>query len=98
MAVEAKHYPVYGTMHHPETQNMRAWGENTSLAINGKVNDEVTDALNFYFSHFLHEEAKLSLTTHKFKDPEFGKRMEFKNAPMGFTSIYKGSKLLTYGI
>ncbi len=97
MAVEAKHYPIYGTMHHPETQNMRAWG-NTDRALNGKVNNEVTDAINYYFSNFLHQEAKKSLETHRFEDAEFGKRMEFKNCAMGFTRMYGSAFVLTYGI
>lgn len=97
MAVEGKHYPVYGTMHHPETQNMRSWGQNVEKALVGKVNNEVTDALNFYFSYFLHKEASKNLDTHKFSDVEFGKRMEFKNLALGYTYIYD-SLTLTYGI
>lgn len=97
MAVEGKDYPVFGTMHHPETQNMRAWGD-YGAALNGKVNNEVTDAINFYFSNLLHQEAKRNLDTHKFEDPDFGRRMEFKNCPMGFTTMYGKSVVLTYGI
>ncbi len=38
-----------------------------------------------------------NIETHKFKDPEFGKRMEWRNAAVGFTNLNK-SLLLTYGL
>lgn len=97
IAVEGKEYPIFGVMHHPETQNIRIFGDmSNDKALAGKVNNETTDALNFYFSLFLHEEAKKNLDTHKFSDPEFGKRMSFKNVPVGFTTMY-GSSMLSYG-
>ena len=49
VAVESPHYPVNGVMYHPETQNRRIIGEADSSVI-GKVNDERTDEINFYFS------------------------------------------------
>ena len=49
VAVEAKDYPVSGVMFHPETQNRHIVGEVDS-SVRGKVNDEVTDAINYYFS------------------------------------------------
>jgi len=82
-------------MYHPETQNMRVFGtDNTALI--GKVNDETTDALNFYHSQQLYKLAKMNLNTHYFSDPDFGKRMMFKNVPVGFTKMYT-SLVLTYG-
>lgn len=98
MAVQGKEYPIFGVMHHPETQNIRIFGdtEKNAGALAGKVNNEATDALNFYFSLFLNLEARKNLDTHKFEDKEFGKRMSFKNAPLGFSEM-SGSKLLTYG-
>lgn len=44
MAVEAKNYPIFGVMNHPETQNLRAFGNTTKLA-KGRVNTETTDAI-----------------------------------------------------
>lgn len=49
VAVEAKDYPVSGVMFHPETQNRHIVGEIDS-SMKGKVNDQVTDAINYYFS------------------------------------------------
>ena len=83
-------------MNHPETQNIRVFGTDKK-ALLGKVNNEVTDAINFYFSSYLNQQAKKNMGTHKFADVEFGKRMSFKNAPMGFTKMYS-SLVLTYGL
>ena len=95
MAVQAHKYPIFGVMSHPETQNMRIFGRDKT-ALEGRVNDETTDAINFYFSHFLNKQAKLNLSSHYFSDKAFGRRMEFKNVPVGFTRIYD-SVVLTYG-
>ena len=38
VAVESKDYPIAGVMFHPETQNMRVFGED-QRALNGKVNN-----------------------------------------------------------
>ena len=57
----------------------------------------MTDAINFYYANFLHQEAKKNLATHYFSDIEFGKRMSWRNAPVGFTLIAK-SAVLTYGL
>jgi hypothetical protein len=75
---------------------MRVFGEDKT-ALLGKVNDPTTDAINFYFSKYLNELASKNLSTHKFSDPNFGKRMSFKNAPVGFTKMYS-SLVLTYGV
>lgn len=66
-------------------------------ALKGKVNNETTDKINYYFSEYLYREARKNLGTHKFQDVEFGKRMLFKNAPLGFTKMYT-SLVLTYGL
>jgi hypothetical protein len=42
MAVEAKNYPIAGTMNHPETQNIRIFGGDNQ-ALKGKVNSPETD-------------------------------------------------------
>jgi hypothetical protein len=63
----------------------------------GRVNDATTDAINFYFSKYLNQLASKNLSTHKFSDPNFGKRMSFKNAPVGFTKFYT-SLMLSYGV
>jgi hypothetical protein len=54
MAVQAHKYPIYGFMNHPEAQNMRIFGTDKT-ALKGKVNDETTDAINFYLSNFLNK-------------------------------------------
>ena len=95
IATEAKKYPISGIMFHPETQGLRVFGDN-KRALKGRNNNKTTDAINFYFSNWVHEQAKQNLNSHKFKDPEFGMRMEFKNAPVGFTMMSDGL-LLTYG-
>jgi hypothetical protein len=41
-------------MNHPEVQNMRVFGRDKT-ALKGRVNDETTDAINFYFSSFLNK-------------------------------------------
>ena len=96
MAVEAFDYPIAGVMHHPETQNIRVFGEEKK-ALEGKVNTHVTDNINFYFSQYLHNQALQNLSTHKFEDSEYGKRLLFLNAPVGMTKMYN-SNLLTYGL
>lgn len=95
IAVEAKNYPIYGMMSHPETQNIRKFGGDNK-ALEGKVNNEVTDAINFYFSNLLMTEAAKNIDTNFFSDKAQGKRMTFKNAPLGFTLMYS-SWMLTYG-
>ena len=67
VAVESKRYPIAGVMFHPETQNMRVFGEDKS-ALRGKVNTRTTDEINFYLSSYLHNMAKKSLDSHKFQD------------------------------
>jgi len=66
-------------------------------ALKGKVNTKDTDDINFYLSSYLHNLAKQNLRTHRFTDPEQGKKMTFKNASIGFTYLY-GSLVLTYGV
>ena len=96
VAVEGKRYPVSGVMFHPETANRHVVGKRDgSLA--GKVNDEVTDAINFYFSEHVRRQAAKTMDTHKFADPEFGERMEWLNANMGFTGANAASFLVSFG-
>ena len=52
MAFEAKEYPIFGVMFHPETANRHVVGLG-NRALEGKVNNEVTDEINFRFSEFL---------------------------------------------
>ena len=54
MAMQAHKYPIFGTMNHPEVQNMRVFGSDKT-ALKGRVNEETTDAINFYFSSFLNK-------------------------------------------
>ena len=89
VAVEGKHYPVTGVMFHPETQNRHVVftgkeGEKVG-GIAGKVNNELTDEVNFYFSEHMRRQAAKTMDTHKFEDPEFGMRMEFMNSYTGHT-------------
>ena len=49
MAMEAKEYPFYSVMWHPETANRHVTG-NGSLLLEGKVNNEATDEIDFRFS------------------------------------------------
>ena len=64
--------------------------------LTGRVKTDTTDAISFYFSHWLHEAAEKNVDTHFFKDVDFGLRMSFKNAPVGFTTM-RNSLVLTYG-
>lgn len=99
MAVEGKKYPVTGVMFHPESQNRHAVFHHgiTDNAIKGKVNTEVTEAINYYFSKHLHDQGLKTLETHKFADAEFGKRMEWLNSNMGFTKGGLTSLVKSYG-
>ena len=96
MAVEAKDYPVSGVMFHPETQNRHIVGVADNSVI-GKVNDEYTDAINYYFSSYLNSIASKTLKTHKFEDADFGIRMEWLNTNIGFTHGGSSSNLVSYG-
>ena len=49
-AVEAKNYPITAVLWHPETQTMHVWGENAMQTLEGKIKNDDTDSLNFYFS------------------------------------------------
>ena len=86
-------------MFHPESQNRHAvfLGGVTDNAIGGKVNTEVTDAINYYFSKHVHDQGLMTLDTHKFADPAFGKRMEWLNAEQGFTKGGLTSMVPTFG-
>ena len=53
MAIEARDYPFFGTMFHPETANRHVTGMGRDL-LEGKVNDEVTDEINYRFSELIH--------------------------------------------
>lgn len=87
VAVEGKHYPVTGVMFHPETQNRRVVGTsyNTQGSLKGKINDERTDTINYYFSEHVRRRGLQNMDTHKFADKEFGMRMEWMNADYGLT-------------
>ena len=37
------------------------------------------------------------MDTHRFKDPDFGMRMEFINSSIGFTKMGQVSSLVSYG-
>lgn len=93
MAVEGKHYPVTGIMFHPETQQRHTVSTTGKPddAIHGKVNDEVTDAINFYFSQHVRTQGEKTLESHRFKDIAFGKRMEWLNSNFGLTVSGKTS-------
>ncbi len=54
IATEAKNYPISGIMFHPETQGLRVFGDD-KRELNGRVNTSTTDAINFYFSNYIHE-------------------------------------------
>ena len=99
VAVEGKHYPVTGVMFHPETQprhSVSKTGEPDGSII-GKVNNEVTDEINYLFSEHVRKQAEKTLDTHKFEDPEFGKRMEWLNSEIGFTRGGPESYLVAFG-
>ena len=96
MAFEAKEYPLFGIMFHPETANRHVVGLGGTL-LEGKVNNEVTDEINFRFSEFIHGQASLNLDSHSFADPGFGYRMEVLNSYAGFT-FSPDNYLLSYGL
>jgi len=100
IAVESRSYPVTGTMVHPETQNRIIIGLPDSpldASLSGKQNTETTDQINYYFSEHLRRQGLKNLATHRFKDPEFGVRMEFMNSSIGFTKFGQASSLVSYG-
>ena len=96
MAFEAKDYPIYGVMFHPETANHHIVGKG-DLMLAGKVNNEVNDEIAFRFSEFIHKKASESLDTNYFEDPEFGYRMEMLNTNLGLT-FKPDNWLLSYGL
>ena len=96
MAIEGKKYAVSGVMFHPETQNRHIVGELDS-SLFGKVNNETTDRINYYYSEYIRRLATKTLNTHKFEDAEFGMRMEWLNSNMGFTTAGKTSNLVSLG-
>lgn len=99
VAIEAKDYPIAGVMFHPETQTIRTMGGDNS-ALRGKINNEVTDSINFHFSEYLMKRAKMNLSTHYFKDAETAYRNTLKEqAKQGMTGLTKmyGSLIYTYG-
>lgn len=66
-------------------------------SIAGKVNNEATDEINYYFSEHVKAQGMKNLDTHFFKDAEFGKRMEWLNSNMGYTKGGKTSYMPSYG-
>jgi hypothetical protein len=95
MAMEAKRYPISGVMFHPETQQLRVFGDDKN-ALRGRVNNDTTDAINFYFSYWVNESAKKNINSHKFKDPAAALKTTLKNTPKSLTNIYS-SQTLTFG-
>jgi len=102
VAVEAKHYPVTGVMFHPETQNRHVVftgkeGEKVG-GIGGKVNNAVTDEINYYFSEHVRQQGVKTLDTHKFADPDFGMRMEWLNSYTGLTKAGLNTYTVSNGV
>ena len=97
MAVEGKKYPVTALMFHPETQNRHIVGDRVDGSILGKVNSETTDEIHYRVSQHILAQGLKTLETHKFADPEFGKRMEWLNSNIGLTHSGLTSYLPTYG-
>ena len=83
-------------MFHPETQNRHIVGT-ADGSLKGKVNNEVSDAINFYFSEHVRRQAAKNMDTHKFANAEFGERMEWLNSNIGFTRGGTDSFLVAYG-
>jgi hypothetical protein len=54
-------------MTHPETQNLRVFGKENGV-LGGHYDTETNDAINFYFSNLLNQEALRNLDTHYFTD------------------------------
>jgi hypothetical protein len=67
--------------------------------LRGKVNNEDTDSLNYYFSQFFHREAMKSLEDgfHKFENQEDAYEYLYINTDYGLTHMGK-SLTLTYGV
>ena len=61
------------------------------------MNDETTDAINFYFSEHVRREASKTMATHRFADPDFGMRMEWLNGHTGLTRGGITNNLVSYG-
>lgn len=57
IAFESKVFPLFGMMSHPEVQQLRVFGGRKDFALEGRVDNQVTDAINFSFSHMLRREA-----------------------------------------
>lgn len=86
LAIESKDYPISGVMFHPETQNRHIVAAEINDSIDGKVNSEKTEKINFHFSKYVHERAKANLDQgHKFSDKDYGLRMEWMNTNTGLT-------------
>jgi hypothetical protein len=96
--VEAWDYPISGTMYHPETQTMVLWGKDTA-AKKGKINNDDTDEINYYFSKHINKEARRSLNDgkHRFANTEELFDLLYTNHPAGLSYIYT-SLTLTYGV
>ena len=58
--MEAYNYPIAGILLHPETQTMSVHGADKK-ALNGKVNNADTDAIMYYFSKYINQQAKINL-------------------------------------
>lgn len=86
-------------MFHPETQNRKGVFIDgvPDGSIKGKVSNGTTDAINYYFSLHVKEQGMKTIDSHRFEDPDFGKRMEWLNTNLGFTRGGKTSFLPSYG-
>ncbi len=98
MAIEGKHYPIAGVMYHPETQWMSVHGEDKQ-ALKGKIKNEVTDSIMYWYSEFIHRQAKMNLIeeNRRFPDKETAKKVLYMEAEMNLHIMYT-SKVLTYGV
>lgn len=96
--MEAKDYPISGVLFHPETQQMKMTGMGRGN-LTGKVNNELTDEINYYFSQALKHAALDNLRFgHKFANKEFGLRMEWLNTAVGYTNYGDDAKVVSYGL
>lgn len=98
VAIEAHDYPIAGVMFHPETQTIEVHSVDKK-ALNGKVNNNVTDQINFYFSKFVKDQTRPSLEegSHRFPDPETALKSLYISAGIDLHLMYT-SQVLTYGV
>ena len=62
--------------------------------LTGKVNTELTDEINYYYSQALNHAALKNLNQgHQFEDKEQGLRMEWLNTKVGYTNYGADAKV-----